>query len=86
MSQTFTSQIELNVLHTSEHIHTGLTETAQSLSHKNSPRLFNDRPTNAAEENPPRGSGFRIGNVFIEDKVIILLGVGFVQANNRAAY
>ncbi|CAE6363116.1 unnamed protein product [Rhizoctonia solani] len=74
MSQTFTSQIELSILHPPEHIHPSPPETEQYSPQGYSPNTGYASSINSVRPTSVRVSGFRIGNIFIEDKFIILLG------------
>ncbi|CAE6506612.1 unnamed protein product [Rhizoctonia solani] len=74
MNQTFTSQIELSILHPPENTHAVLSETERYFSHKNSSGLSEVVPSGPIEEDSAKVPGFRVGNIFIEDKIIILLG------------
>ncbi|KDN40760.1 hypothetical protein RSAG8_07935, partial [Rhizoctonia solani AG-8 WAC10335] len=72
MSQTFTSQIELTALQPLGDTHAVPAEIEQYFPNKNAHTpSISDPSTNPIDNHV---SGFRIGNVFIEDKVIILLG------------
>ncbi|CAE6453919.1 unnamed protein product [Rhizoctonia solani] len=74
MSQTFTSQIELNAVHPSEDTRAVLTETEQYFSYRNSPNLPSVEPSTNPSGSSVRVPGFRIGSMFIEEKAITLLG------------
>ncbi|CAE6424734.1 unnamed protein product [Rhizoctonia solani] len=74
MSQTFTSQIELDALHPLGNNHGALTEAEQYFVNTNPYGPSSSGASTNPIENPVCKSGFRLGNIFIEDKVIILLG------------
>ncbi|CEL55801.1 Bypass of stop codon protein 6 OS=Saccharomyces cerevisiae (strain ATCC 204508 / S288c) GN=BSC6 PE=1 SV=1 [Rhizoctonia solani AG-1 IB] len=74
MSQTFTSQIELSILHPPENTYSNPAEKEQYSSRGHPPDLVEYDSSMDSARLDTRASGLRVGNVFIEDKFIILLG------------